>query len=95
MASTIHLQAAEETKSHVKKFNYQPIFGIMTQNKLIFFVSVWYILKKLFTSTLINSNSPFTSEKLAGINQSKSPFVPYFFPVLVYSTTTIHLSVGG
>ena len=79
MASTIHLQAAEETKSHVKKFNFQPIFGIMTEINWFFFVFVWYILKKSFTSTLVNSYSPFTFEKLAGINQSKSPFGPYFF----------------
>ena len=60
MASTIHLQAAEETKPHVKKFNFQPIFGIMTEINCFFFVFVWYILKKLFTSTLVNSYSPFT-----------------------------------
>ena len=79
MASTIHLQAAEETKSHVKKLNFQPIFGIMTEINWFFFVFVWYILKKLFTSYLVDSYSPFTFEKLAGINQSKSPFGPYFF----------------
>ena len=38
MASTIHLQAAEETKSHVKKFNFQPIFGIMTEINWFFFL---------------------------------------------------------
>ena len=37
IASTIHLQAAEETKSHVKKFNFQPIFGIMTEINWFFF----------------------------------------------------------
>ena len=37
MASTIHLQAAEETKPQVKKFNFQPIFGIMTEINCFFF----------------------------------------------------------
>lgn len=41
MASTIHLQAAEETKSHVKKFNFQPIFGIMTEINWFFFCVVY------------------------------------------------------
>ena len=47
-----HLRAAEEEKISRQEFDFRTFFGIFLAN---FFVSVWYTLKQLFTSTSMNN----------------------------------------
>ena len=50
MASTIHLQAANETKLHVKSLISDHFFGILEERNLFFGICVVYIKTTIYLS---------------------------------------------